>query len=1213
MNRTGKSGSFALAGPSQQIVNVATGSGNAGGQQLFGAGRFYSIEDHLSSFAQNPKFQYLVNRWFVEKQEYIQQLMTVPATFAEYSLHDATHSEKIIESIERLLGPERISLLTPGDSWLILQCAYTHDFGMCVTDDEKYAFLASPAFKDEIRKQENQAVFDEVLDEMTRRSHHYPYTRSHDKVRIASDYWRKNKEKLYNSERFVNEVFGDEFSLASYYLNTVIREHFRDKHAQRSRDRLIEARQNNVERDSIPGHMREAVAQIVYRHCGSPDNILELEHRENGFSSGDVIHPRFIAALLRLGDLMDMETTRFNPYIIDGLAYITKDNIAYMLKDLSVSEILVDERAINVTSSFNTEHVRRFLTRHRGGAGAAAPDEDEVRKYISSAIKYMRDWMNYIKQNTEWVWAAWSEVAPYDFPGSIAAARKLTILLDGRAYDENDMDLRYVIDPTRAAQIIEGAGLYTNRFVFLREIIQNAIDATKLQLFRHNREAIKNETTDEIMPLHNFLCKYKDELDNNAIEVSIRFNDKMTEVEISVTDRGVGIVRTRLGAMKRIGSVNDSDFEKEISSIPDWLRPTAGFGIGMQSVFLVANRFTVLTNPWKKEKSGDDMQRRIVFNSTQLGGDITSIDSKVIEKGAVCWEKISGKEYPTGTRYPYGTRVIVKIDLENPNDIIRNLVDSPEDGSFLYRAMLANVLSRKCLGLLADTFTQELIPIHISIKGANTLTTPLRFDTVPFSDKESVFDERLACIRFYENAEGRCIYFWYDNEDRENRVCALYKFTKNTGNSETTKLYFRGIRFNNNTGAPSETVRLPGEAVRLPGFDSEVNIMSGDANDWLEVNRDSVKKDKLDDICENLKAGLRAFVAGMTELAGIVCEAGPKNAEGEANEKSPVSGHFRETLKESPEFTKMLMVHAIIDNTGGSNKVLSYLADTVEDPKRNKLEVATINEYGGKIGFSDDPITQDYLPVARFIDYEADKEKIEITLDDNDDRIKAEKDMTVPAMTEYRAVRNRYKILRTEKFRRVKAYKVNKAFGDGGDAIDGIVKIYELGDEKSFTEIDRASYKVIVNNTIEGYKKGRGIGFPVFPAPDSKWFDGAKLISLKERPPVSRKLCDDRFSSFAFAPFPSEPMEELRTSGKLEETGTGRDLVCKYMRKDEWSEYYADAIRFIKQHGSVPDNLSDEKKDEAIVKAWGEYADFLSQLITGEKARRPKATKGVTK
>lgn len=30
--------------------------------------------------------------------------------------------------------------------------------------------------------------------------------------------------------------------------------------------------------------------------------------------------------------------------------------------------------------------------------------------------------------------------------------------------------------------------------------------------------------------------------------------------------------------------------------MPKWLRPTAGFGIGLQSIFLVADRFEIVTN-----------------------------------------------------------------------------------------------------------------------------------------------------------------------------------------------------------------------------------------------------------------------------------------------------------------------------------------------------------------------------------------------------------------------------------------------------------------------------------------------------------------------------------------------------------------------------------------------------------------------------------------
>ena len=44
-------------------------------------------------------------------------------------------------------------------------------------------------------------------------------------------------------------------------------------------------------------------------------NIDMLYYEENGLFHQDYVHPRFIAGMLCLGDLLDMDTNRFNKYL----------------------------------------------------------------------------------------------------------------------------------------------------------------------------------------------------------------------------------------------------------------------------------------------------------------------------------------------------------------------------------------------------------------------------------------------------------------------------------------------------------------------------------------------------------------------------------------------------------------------------------------------------------------------------------------------------------------------------------------------------------------------------------------------------------------------------------------------------------------------------------------------------------------------------------
>ena len=62
-----------------------------------------------------------------------------------------------------------------------------------------------------------------------------------------------------------------------------------------------------------------------------------------------------------------------------------------------------------------------------------------------------------------------------------------------------------------------------------------------------------------------------------------------------IKDNGIGLSAKQLKKICNVGVSYSGDKERkeEINSMPLWLRPTAGFGIGLQSIFLVAPKFEI--------------------------------------------------------------------------------------------------------------------------------------------------------------------------------------------------------------------------------------------------------------------------------------------------------------------------------------------------------------------------------------------------------------------------------------------------------------------------------------------------------------------------------------------------------------------------------------------------------------------------------------------
>ncbi len=97
----------------------------------------YGLERHLEFLSTaSSSYKELYSYWILVKKELSKELDAVTQCYPYFSLHDASHSERIIKSIELMLGEERIKLLSATDTWLILECAYSHDIGMVIPIDQ---------------------------------------------------------------------------------------------------------------------------------------------------------------------------------------------------------------------------------------------------------------------------------------------------------------------------------------------------------------------------------------------------------------------------------------------------------------------------------------------------------------------------------------------------------------------------------------------------------------------------------------------------------------------------------------------------------------------------------------------------------------------------------------------------------------------------------------------------------------------------------------------------------------------------------------------------------------------------------------------------------------------------------------------------------------------------------------------------------------------
>ncbi len=147
--------------------------------------------------------------------------------------------------------------------------------------------------------------------------------------------------------------------------------------------------------------------------------------------------------------------------------------------------------------------------------------------------------------------------------------------------------------------------LYTNREIFLRELISNSSDALDKLRFESNKGTA---IIDNDLPL----------------EIDIKFDEK--KKLLTITDTGIGMTQDEL--INNIGTIAKSgsaDFLKQLQNSKDEASNIIGkFGVGFYSVFMVAEKVVIKTKSFKEDASA------VEWISDGLGSyEIKEYDKKI--------------------------------------------------------------------------------------------------------------------------------------------------------------------------------------------------------------------------------------------------------------------------------------------------------------------------------------------------------------------------------------------------------------------------------------------------------------------------------------------------------------------------------------------------------------------------------------------------------
>jgi len=650
-----------------------------------------SIEDHLAALAQQSEMaQVLFGIWIGDKLRMSKMLSLISSPpFQTFSDHGAGHSEMILSIMTRILG-DRLCLLGATDTWMLLQVAYRHDLGMYVEYKDIQQALLSSGFVQCLKK----SLYDSKEDVVIAAKH----------VNAQLDELKLRYENLGDTTKLQPDL--------TRHLMIILARFFREGHAERSKKMLITEMEEAVDH-LVPMRIWRLVADICAGHSGgkTTEDALKLPYKEMGLDN-DEIHPRLLQVLLRLGDTLDLDNNRFNNYQlaqwgierdapfeaqahirkhkslihihVDALNISLKARINYPdTKRPASSEIMPDQeyrkrieekKQLFQFESYSANRVRRELLSEEQKLTEKIFELEKQRQYdykVSqikcAASRLVGRYMAEVKEELAFFAVNWQDIVPKYFSGSAPKfnGSDSGIWWSTKRLDEEIVDLQYSISHQRASDIMQGASLYGDmdfnsnlfgikyyhKLIFLREFVQNGMDAMKMQLFKNIKDkrygtyedlAEKNPKDWKLFDVLEIVTALK----HFAMTIEVHYRLQDSTLVFCIIDNGCGIDKTTMQQMKEVGAKQPADVLAEVASMPEWLRPNGAFGIGMQSVYAVTKQFTGVSQAYTDQK-----KHILMFEYNKDGGTLFAEEM-------VDGDEIENSRYE---KYKYGTMFEVEI------------------------------------------------------------------------------------------------------------------------------------------------------------------------------------------------------------------------------------------------------------------------------------------------------------------------------------------------------------------------------------------------------------------------------------------------------------------------------------------------------------------------------------------------------------------------